>query len=103
MASSSLMSPRSGGLMANPFQLLQREMNRLFDDVFNSDFAQPQPGIASEAAVLMPRMEVRETDQELRVVVELPGVTEKDIDVALDDDGCGANVRHADKRVGFAA
>ena len=86
MASSSLMSPRSGGLMANPFQLLQREMNRLFDDVFNSDFAQPQLGIASEAAVLMPRMEVRETDQELRVVVELPGVTEKDIDVALDDD-----------------
>lgn len=86
MASSSLMSPRSGGLMANPFQLLQREMNRLFDDVFHSDFAQPQPGIGSEAAVLMPRMEVRETDQELRVIAELPGVTEKDIDVALDDD-----------------
>jgi HSP20 family protein len=54
--------------------------------VFHTDFAQPHPGGSSDVALLMPRMEVRETEQELRVIAELPGVTEKDIDVALDDD-----------------
>jgi len=81
-----MMSPRSGGLTANPFQMLQREMNRLFEDVFHSDFALPTTGGNGDAALLMPRLEVRETDQELRVIAELPGVAEKDIDVALDDD-----------------
>ena len=87
MASGSLMSSRSGGLTANPFQFLQREMNRLFDDVFHSDFAIPMAGGGNgDAALLMPRVEIRETDKELRVIAELPGVTEKDIEVALDDD-----------------
>src|SRR6266702_1150592 len=86
MASSNLMSPRAGGLAANPFHLLQREMNRLFEDVFHSDFALPIPGGNGDAAMLMPRLEVRETERELRVIAELPGVAETDIDVALDDD-----------------
>jgi HSP20 family protein len=86
MASNNLTSARSGGLMANPFQLLQREMNRLFEDVFHSDFAQPRPSGNTDPTMLMPRMEVRDTEKELHVIAELPGVTEKDVDVALDDD-----------------
>lgn len=87
MASGSLMSPRSGGLVANPFQFLQREMNRLFDDVLPPDFGgMPFAGGDGGDRMLMPRMEVRETDKELRVTAELPGVTEKDIDISLDDD-----------------
>jgi HSP20 family protein len=87
MASSNLMSSRAGGMMMNPFQFLQREMNRLFEDILPSDFGAPLTGAGdAQGRILMPRMEVRETDKELRVVAELPGVTEKDIDVSLDDD-----------------
>ena len=87
MASSSLMSPRSGGMMMNPFQVLQREMNRLFEDMLPTDLGAPWTAAGdAQGRILMPRMEVRETDKELRVIAELPGVTEKDIDVSLDDD-----------------
>ena len=87
MASSSLMSSRSGGLAANPFQFLQREMNRLFDDVLRPDFGMPMFGRGNgEEGMLVPRIEMRETDKELRITAELPGVTDKDVDVSLDDD-----------------
>jgi HSP20 family protein len=54
--------------------------------VFHSDFAQPRPSGNTDPAMLMPRMEVRDTEKELHVIAELPGVTEKDVEVALDDD-----------------
>jgi len=74
-------------MAANPFQLLQREMNRLFNDVWSGDFGLPiSDGTNSDTAFLMPRMELREGDKEVRLIAELPGVTEKDIDVSLDDD-----------------
>ena len=86
MARTSLMSPR-GGMMLNPFQFLQREMNRLFDDMLPSDFGTPMTTSGDDQGhILMPRMEVKEADKELRVIAELPGVTEKDVDVSLDDD-----------------
>ena len=34
----------------------------------------------------MPHMDVSETEKELRVCAELPGVSEKDVDVRLEDD-----------------
>jgi HSP20 family protein len=64
----------------NPLLALHREMNRLFDDVFAG--ASPAPG----AANLSPRVNVEETEKELRVTAELPGVEEKDIQLTLDDD-----------------
>jgi HSP20 family protein len=81
------MPSRFGELMANPFQYLQREMNRVFEDFGPSDFGKPMfAGGEGGGRILMPRMEVRETDNELRVIAELPGATEKDTDVSLDDD-----------------
>ena len=85
-----ILSPsRAGGLMdigfgADPFRLFQREMNRLFNDVFHPE--QGTAGREGESGFLTPRMEARETDNEIRVTAELPGVSEKDIDVSLDDD-----------------
>jgi HSP20 family protein len=74
-------------MMMNPFQFLQREMNRLFEDMLPTDLGTPMTsGGESQGRVLMPRVEVRETDKDLRVIAELPGVTENDIDVSLDDD-----------------
>jgi HSP20 family protein len=74
-------------MAANPFQLLQREMNRLFNDAWSGDYGLSiSEGTNGDTAFLMPRMELREGDKEVRLIAELPGVTEKDIDVSLDDD-----------------
>jgi HSP20 family protein len=73
------------GLGASPFTVLQRQMNRLFEDVFG-----PEAGLFPQAAepargMLSPRVELTETETDLRIVAELPGVKEQDIEVSLDD------------------
>jgi HSP20 family protein len=57
-------------------------MNRLFDDVFrgvDSGF----PGLG--AGGRWPSVEVSETDKDIRVTAEVPGMSEKDIEVLLND------------------
>jgi HSP20 family protein len=84
------------GLGTSPFTVLQRQMNRLFEDVFGPEgsvFPQaPEP----MRGVLSPRVEVTETESDLRVIAELPGVKEQDIEVALDD---GVLTLRAEKKV----
>jgi HSP20 family protein len=70
------------GVAANPFLMLHREMNRLFDDVFRST---PVP-FDQSGETIVPQINVSETDKELRVTAELPGASEKDIDVTVDGD-----------------
>src|SRR4051812_22835203 len=81
----SLFSP--GGLMMggdDPFLTLHREMNRLFDDTLRGS---PAPaGSQGHGALLAPHMDVSETDKEIRIQTELPGVNENDIDVSLNED-----------------
>jgi HSP20 family protein len=36
--------------------------------------------------MIMPNINVSETDNEIRITAELPGLAEKDVDVTLDDD-----------------
>ena len=64
-----------------PFGLLQREMGRLFEDVSRNGAGQAVP-----SGLIAPRLDVKETDKEFRVSVELPGVAEEDIEVDVDDD-----------------
>ena len=89
MARNSLTPFRSGGLLGggDPFLSLHREMNRLFDDVFHG-VGVPASGGQSQGAgnFINANMNVSETDKEIRVTAELPGVTDKDIDVSLNDD-----------------
>lgn len=67
----------------SPFLALHREMNRLFDDAFRS----------FDTAALFgrlptwPSLEVSETDSEVRVAAELPGLDENDVEVLLEDGG----------------
>ena len=73
------------GWMPNPVFLLHREMNRLFDDVMTGGL--PAVGAAGLAEpIIAPRLDVSETDQALKITVDLPGVDEKDIDIRLDGD-----------------
>ena len=69
----------------NPFLSLHREMNRLFDDVFRgldmpSGFSR-LPAMGTN----WPNVEISDTDKELRVIAEVPGLAEKDIEVLLED------------------
>ena len=67
-----------------PFFALQRGMNRLFDEFF-SDFDADWPMTWGGDGHELPRVDVSETDKEVRVEAELPGVEEKDIDVSVHD------------------
>lgn len=67
----------------HPILSLHREVNRLFDDVFRG-FAAPAFG-AFDRAIAWPHVELGETDKDIRVTAELPGLEEKDVDISLED------------------
>ena len=72
---------------ADPFRDFQRQMNRLFDDFFGGfPLAERETGAGWAPAAFTPRVDVSETDTEVKVSAELPGMDEKDIAVELQDD-----------------
>lgn len=66
-----------------PFYALQRQMHRLFDDFFGD--LQPLRGLTGLETAFVPRMDVAETDKEIAVTAEVPGMDPKDIDISLHD------------------
>jgi HSP20 family protein len=65
----------------SPFMSLQREIDRLFDD-----FSRGFPTMTGNGATaLMPNMDVTETDKEIEITAELPGLEEKDVQVNVAD------------------
>jgi HSP20 family protein len=67
----------------DPFLALHREMNRMFDDIARS-FGMAVPSRFGTNGT-WPEVEVSETDKEVKVVAELPGLDQKDIEVSLVD------------------
>lgn len=67
----------------SPFLALQREMNRVFDEFFRGFDLPPMPRLGWAAG--WPQVEVSETDKEVRITAELPGLEEKDVEVTLND------------------
>lgn len=70
---------------ADPFTNLQREIDRVFDQFHRQD-AWPFPVSGPGNGKLVPRINVSETETEIEVTAELPGVEDKEIDVSLTDD-----------------
>jgi HSP20 family protein len=66
----------------DPFLTLHREMNRLFDDVFRG-FAGTNLSPMMEGRFGWPKVELSETDKVLTVTAELPGLTEKNVEVEI--------------------
>src|SRR5690349_2967939 len=60
----------------HPFSFLQREIDRLFED-----FAQGRLLTAGQA--VSPSMDVTESDKEIVVTAELPGLEERDVQINL--------------------
>ena len=85
MATTLLPTRADDGFLASPFMSLQREINRLFEEAFHPGLSL-FGGTTGEASMMMPRTELRETDKEIRVIAEMPGVAEKEIEVSLDED-----------------
>jgi HSP20 family protein len=67
---------------APPSLLALRQMSRMFDDVL---FGAVGSGSATPA-VTLPRIDISETDKQLKIVADLPGVEARDVQVTLDDD-----------------
>jgi HSP20 family protein len=58
-------------------------MNRLFDDTFRGAFGLADVGGAGGVTSITPRINVSETDQEIRIEAELPGVPEENVQVEV--------------------
>jgi HSP20 family protein len=72
-------SPEAGSRDEHPILSLHREVNRLFDEAFGL-FGAPSLGNFA-----WPKVELGETEREIRVTAELPGLDQKDVDVTVED------------------
>jgi HSP20 family protein len=75
---------------------LQREINQLFDSFF--DDSPFRLGGRGGSLMVAPKLDVSETDQELHVSVELPGMNEKDIEVEFTGDALRIRGEKKDER-----
>ncbi|MDI3470944.1 MAG: hypothetical protein OJF62_003007 [Pseudolabrys sp.] len=66
--------------MPSPFVSLQQEIDRIFED-----FTQTFPSFRGNGGKLTPRTDVTETDKEIEVTAELPGLEDKDVQINLAD------------------
>jgi len=67
-----------------PFFGLQRNIDRMFDEFFN-DFGRFElsPFNGDNLSMFNPSLDISETDAEIKVSAELPGLSEEDVDVSL--------------------
>lgn len=70
---------------SDPFTQLQSEMNRMFED-FVSGAMTPFERRAGREVGFMPRVDLTETPEAYELTAELPGMTEKDIELSLSND-----------------
>jgi HSP20 family protein len=74
-----------------PFGSLREELNRVFDDFFGDPFFAPfsrfrsEPLLGRAGAMVGPRVDISETETEIKMTAELPGLDEDDIELVLSD------------------
>ena len=72
----------------HPLERLHRQMNQLFDEFFRDFGSMQWPSLwqgEGEERALAPTFDVSETDNEVQVTAELPGMDEKDFEVTFDE------------------
>jgi HSP20 family protein len=78
----SLVPSRDRANLARPdvvvFGSLQREIDRLFDDFTRG------LGLTQVPGNLVPSIDVNETDKEIEITAELPGLERKDVEISLE-------------------
>ena len=73
-----------GGEM-DPLMSLHRDVNRLFDEVFRGFGASSLFGRMAGRNEAWPNVEITETEKDIRVTAEVPGLEQNDIEVLLED------------------
>lgn len=68
--------------MINPFDAFRREMDHLFDG-FLSEWPMRSSLLDRRIGNFLPQVELSETEKEIRVTAELPGMDEKEVEVTL--------------------
>lgn len=64
---------------------LQHDMNQLFDEFFGGLGIMPARRVVEQPAMFVPRLDCTETEKEIKVTAELPGLTEKDVEITLEE------------------
>ena len=86
---------------SDPFAVLHREIDDLFDQFSNGfldDFRWPGAGKGTGVpAMREPSIDFTETDDSYQLSADLPGVEEKDLDVAVDGDMLTIRAEHSQK------
>lgn len=72
---------RSVARTDNPFVSLQNEVDRLFEN-FTAGFPSLGNGLPN---VTLPSIDVSETDKEIEITAELPGLEDKDVQINVSD------------------
>lgn len=85
-------TPSVSGDSMNPLMAFHEEMNRLFD-VFSRDLDVPGAGLSTNFG--FPHVELSDTDKEVKVEAELPGLSEGDVELLLKD---GALIIRGEKK-----
>jgi HSP20 family molecular chaperone IbpA len=82
-----IIPPRKGGAITralagdrDPFAQLQPQMNSVFEDFFSRSSFDPWGDATRE---FLPRVDVSETNEELRITADLPGHDEKDVEITV--------------------
>jgi HSP20 family protein len=70
----------------SPLDAFQQEMNRLFDDFFKGFGLRPSMESVESFGAFAPQVDMSEDDKSIKVIAELPGIDEKDIDINLSKD-----------------
>ena len=66
---------------------LQRDMNRIFESFFQAFDSQPgSSSLGLTSGLFQPQVDLSDSATELKISVELPGLTEKDLDVSVSSD-----------------
>lgn len=75
----------AGRAAEHPLMSFQRDMTRLFEDLWRGFDAPLLSRGEGQTTMISPRIELKEKDSEIEVSAELPGLKENDIEVTLTD------------------
>jgi HSP20 family protein len=83
---------QGGGGLANPLSDLRNEIDTLFDRFFTGPLLTPFGGFGQGQPLqqrwggLMPRVDVSETDRDIQIAAELPGLKQEDLELTVEQD-----------------
>ena len=84
MSIKNLVRRKQAPLSTDPFALFRNEMSRFFDSFWDTRPLLPPLGQGKDS--FLPSIEMSETDKTILLTAELPGMTEKDVQVTLSPD-----------------